>query len=371
MISAFAWQGRICATRFCVSYATCSTVTELYKTTVQKFIQHSISEPEESARYLLSHAANIEYRLSVFKSNGNRILNKQQLATLETCVHRRLAREPIQYIIGNWDFYGFEVKCRPPVLIPRPETEQLVDLILSNVKKEKLRILDIGCGSGVIGIALLTQLPHATCVSIDIDSTAVTLTRENVENVLCRDCSKAEAGTSPDGQWHCCRVAVQRSCVADFCSSQDVIGKFDLIVSNPPYIPSADLLGLAPEVRVFESPLALDGGRDGLDVVRQVLALTSGLLSARGTRELWMEVSHTHPEAIRHLLTDGYGLCGGGSVLEEGRGAEEVNPPDSVQMVEQKSQLEGQGISSGYGYEFVEGLQDGYGSPRFVRLRAL
>jgi release factor glutamine methyltransferase len=146
-----------------------------------------------------------------------------------------------------------------------------------------LKILDIGCGTGVIGLALLSQLPHASCVAIDVNPLAVTLSERNSENLL-----------TDKSRYNC-------SCQSfnDLLSSGAYINSFDIIVSNPPYISTADMPGLDDEVRLYEDANALDGGEDGMSLIRDIIANSDSLLKSESAfRQLWMEVDRKHPDEI-------------------------------------------------------------------------
>lgn len=282
---------------------------------------NGVPEADISARMMLCDITKIGYRMSDFNNNQEIVLTAANLSQLSEYCRLRNNRTPLQYVIGNWDFYGFTVLCKPPVLIPRPETEELVEKILnSNLLqnlKRSVRILDVGAGTGVIGIALLSQLSTATCDALDINEVAVTLATRNSELVLREDSHRYN-----------CRL----QSFMDFAVSEDSFGLYDIIVSNPPYIPSEDLKRLEPEVVKFEDSVALDGGEDGLDMVRDLILNTQKLLNPTGTRELWIEVSDTHPSVIEEWM-----------------------------------QTEGAHSDA---FEFIEGIVDFAGNPRFVRLRA-
>eukprot|EP00602_Paraphysomonas_sp_CaronLab_P005218 CAMPEP_0185037392 /NCGR_PEP_ID=MMETSP1103-20130426/31726_1 /TAXON_ID=36769 /ORGANISM="Paraphysomonas bandaiensis, Strain Caron Lab Isolate" /LENGTH=302 /DNA_ID=CAMNT_0027575345 /DNA_START=142 /DNA_END=1050 /DNA_ORIENTATION=- len=300
---------------------------------MKSFKASNVPEVEHSARYLLCEAAGINYTWSAFQSSLDMTLSDHQVKRMESHCTRRIAREPIQYIIGNWDFRGRVFQCASPVLIPRPETEEMVDLIISSEILRDIKrpsILDIGSGSGVIGVSLLAEIPSSNCVAIDPHPSAVSLSHKNASTILCSTCSYSQC---PEGI-QCCRYTTLQCDIQTMCSSssteyQQYIGSFDLLVSNPPYIPSTDIPDLEPEVRIHESELALDGGPDGLDIIRSIVQLSPSLLSSSGTKELWMEVSPTHPQAIEESL----------ELLPDCR------------------------------YTFVEGIKDMYGRPRFVRLK--
>ena len=209
--------------------------------------------------------------------------SKVDWMTFRSWVERRAQREPVQYILGTWPFYPLpkELLMRPPVLIPRPETEELVDRIINQYgHSHPKRLVDFGSGSGAIVVSLLHAFPAATAVAVDPSLEAVALTRENA-----RRCSVES------------RLSVHHSSSIDWAST--CTQSFDLIVSNPPYIPTAEIPGLQIDVRDFEDHSALDGGLDGLDIVAEVLrsARQVGLPGAR----IYLEVHHTHPSLFEAL----------------------------------------------------------------------
>jgi len=219
-------------------------------------------------------------------------LSEQQQQQLARYCTQRAERMPVQYIIGNWDFFGLELECRPPVLIPRPETEELVERILSSSSSTlatSLHILDVGAGTGAIGLALLSQMKTSSCVAIDLSADAVALARRNAQAVLPAHSSS---------QYSCLEMSF-----ADYCASGRGRGQFDLVVSNPPYIPQDEMLELEPEVAQYEDRRALYGGSDGLDVVRELLQDAGALLKGPGC-EMWLEVARRHPDMIERLLAD-------------------------------------------------------------------
>eukprot|EP01041_Mallomonas_annulata_P004035 gene4035-8033_t len=269
------------------------TILGAYNKAYKSLVNANISEPEDSARLLVSDAAEIGYRRSSFYKNQDNVLSLVQMDIVDKHVNRRLQQVPVQYIIGNWDFYGFTLKCNPPVLIPRPETEELVERILSSKILQNIespRILDIGAGSGAIGIALLTQLPRAQCTALDISATATSLANDNAVLVLKENTHRYK-----------CIHQSFHSYYMEMASSKNM-PKYDLIVSNPPYIPTNEMETLDLEVRLYEDKLALDGGIDGLDIVREIIELSPNLLRSDGPREVWMEVSSSHPEHLQRCI---------------------------------------------------------------------
>jgi release factor glutamine methyltransferase len=177
-------------------------------------------------------------------------------------VDRRAAREPLSHILGTVGFWTLELEVSPDVLTPRPDTETIVEAALEAVsdRSAPLRLLDIGTGSGAIVLALLSELPNATGVATDISPAALAVARRNAERNGLRD-----------------RISFKQTSWAD-----GVEGPFDLVVSNPPYIASAVIETLEPEVKDHEPRLALDGGPDGLAPYPHLLAEAKRLLRPRG-----------------------------------------------------------------------------------------
>jgi release factor glutamine methyltransferase len=182
-------------------------------------------------------------------------------ARIEEFAARRAAREPLSRIVGKREFWGLTLAIAPQVLDPRPETETIVDAtlrLLGGQREERLRVLDLGVGSGALLCALLIEFVHARGVGVDISSGAADVARRNIEA-----CGLAGRAKIRVGDW-----------------TKGLDGRFDLIVSNPPYVPSAELSRLPREVRNFDPRLALDGGKDGLDAYRRILPEARSLLAA-------------------------------------------------------------------------------------------
>lgn len=216
-----------------------------------------------SARALLSHATGLSH-LELY-TMFDRPLSMGERDILRDVVARRGRGEPIQYICGTAPFRHLTVKVRPPVLIPRPETEILVDEVLRHIACEEAPIVaDIGCGSGCVACSVATEAPASTLWATDISFDACHLARENV------------AACGVEGS-----VSVVE-CDLDAGIPSDLRGRFSAIASNPPYIPDAVMETLPAEVKDHESPLALAGGADGLDVFRRLLACAHTWLQPGG-----------------------------------------------------------------------------------------
>ncbi len=191
--------------------------------------------------------------------NYDRPLQADELAAYRQLVGRRSRREPLQYILGRAEFWSLTFKVGPAVLIPRPDTEVLVEEALRRVRADGT-ILDVGTGSGAVAVALASELPAARLVGIDVSDAALQVAAENARHIGVAD-----------------QVDLQQIDLACLPT-----GPFDLIVANPPYIPEADLAGLMPEVRDHEPALALAGGDDGLDCYRLLAGQTATRLKPGG-----------------------------------------------------------------------------------------
>jgi len=318
---------------------------EAFESAVAYLKSKNIPEPDLSARYLLSSVVGIGYRYSDFEKyiRKGHMMTNAQLLDYESLIKRREAREPIQYLIGDWDFYGLTLHCESPVLIPRPETEELVEMVLSSVsslttssssstsastfvdtaknssQKPSIRFLDVGSGTGAIGIALLSRLKYAECVAIDINPTAVNLSNKNAAaHSLTDPIDTSESTvanlTSSSSLSQILSSTFRYKCLptsfSEFVSlasqfTPPMTQTFDVIVSNPPYISSNEMLTLDPEVKDHEDPRALDGGTDGLNVIREIVANAHLLLRPDGPREVWLEVSSSHTSLIiENLVRD-------------------------------------------------------------------
>lgn len=194
---------------------------------------------------------------------GDVPVDEAALAAVEARVDRRLAGEPVARILGEKEFWSLPFRLSDETLVPRPDTETLVEAALSALgtrRGARLRVLDLGIGSGAILAALLSELPQAFGVGVDRSAGAAGTARDNLARL-----GLAARSVVRIGDW-----------------AQDLEGPFDLVVSNPPYIPSGDLPALEREVRLFDPAPALDGGADGLDAYRAILAALPSLLAPQG-----------------------------------------------------------------------------------------
>ncbi len=235
---------------------------------------------KSSARWLLSAATGLS-RMELF-TNYDKPLSKDELSELRGMIQRRAAGEPVQYITGKSPFRTIEVNVGAGVLIPRPETEVLVGEALAYVPKdEDSLVLDLCCGSGCIACAVATERPKAQVLAADISPVAVEITQKNVNDLSLQD-----------------RVQVFEGDLLE-AVPKEFHGFVDVIVTNPPYIPTTVCETLPAEVGEFEPRLALDGGEDGLDIFRAILAGSQDILAPGGV--LAAELHETCLEAAQEL----------------------------------------------------------------------
>jgi release factor glutamine methyltransferase len=217
-----------------------------------------VSSAPLDADLMLEHATSMP-RLRRM-AMGDDLVGEPAALAFETFVRRRSRREPLQHVLGSAGFLDMDLQVDARVLVPRPETEQLVLMASACVMaKAPARILDLGTGSGCIALALAGRHPVAEVVGVDVSSSALEVARENARRLGMEDRVRwVEGDAFRDGAW----------------SSEGLmgLGSFDLVVSNPPYIPTAEIPGLEPEVRDHDPRLALDGGADGLGPYRALAA---------------------------------------------------------------------------------------------------
>ncbi|MDR0495633.1 MAG: peptide chain release factor N(5)-glutamine methyltransferase [Treponema sp.] len=197
---------------------------------------------------------------------ASRPLAEESLAAFNSLIKRRLAGECVAYITGKKEFYGLEFLVNPSVLVPRPDTETLVEAALQKLKNENqpLRVLDLCTGSGAIAVALKHEMPELEVWAADISAAALETARTNAARLLTA------------GKVHFCHGDLFDAL------NRGMENSFHIIISNPPYIPGAAIAGLSPEVRM-EPILALDGGNDGLDVIKRIVSQAPQFLCPGGS----------------------------------------------------------------------------------------
>ncbi len=237
------------------------TLYAVYREAIKMLQDCGIENPEFDAQQLVSYC--FGYNKTGLLMNSGTVVDEVKLILFNDCVRRRCGNEPLQYIIGMWDFYKYSFKVGEGVLIPRPETELLVDFAVEKINKEGFKVVfDICCGSGCIGLSVAKACPQVKVYCLDVSDKALEYTRKNKELLSCDN------------------VTVIKS---DVLESTSFIGlpRPDIILSNPPYIPSAEIPELQKEV-LFEPVLALDGGDDGLVFYRRLSDIWYPLINRGG-----------------------------------------------------------------------------------------
>ena len=254
------------------------SIAEALKEAAQTLDHAGVVEARREASSLLSHITGRDRTFLI--SHAEDRLDDRELRDFAAAIGRRSAGEPAQYITGVQDFYGRSFRVTRDVLIPRPETELLVEAALG-VMPAKAVVCDVGTGSGCIAVTLLCERADARAVAIDISEAALLVARENAQNQS---------------------VQERLDLVVSDCFSQldRTTEPFDLIVSNPPYVSAAALPGLQREVRDFEPLVALTAGQDGLSVIRRLLTEAPEFLKANG--HLLLEIGFDQGERVRDLV---------------------------------------------------------------------
>lgn len=258
------------------------TIEAARRALTARFRDQQIDSAELDARILVGAVLGLD--LTGLITSASRPVTPEQAARLEDFARRRLAGEPVARLLGRREFWGLPLQLSAETLVPRPDTETVVELALEMVRDapasdRALRIADIGTGSGAILLALLSELPHAWGIGTDISAAALRTARSNAANL----------GFEGRAVFVTCDYAAALS------------AGFDLIVSNPPYIRSAEIAGLAREVRDHDPHRALDGGMLGLDAYRALVPQAARLLAPGGV--LVVEVGQGQSGEVEGLMT--------------------------------------------------------------------
>jgi release factor glutamine methyltransferase len=229
----------------------------------REFRQGGLDAPELDARIIVGHVLGLDH--TALAAQSDRVLAAEEAGAIAALSARRLAREPVARILGRKEFWGLPFKLNAETLLPRPETETVVEAALAALDREnrtsqELRIVDLGTGSGALLLALLSELPRACGIGTDISFAALRCARDNA----------AAFGLSTRASFVAC----------DYGTA--LRGPVDVLVSNPPYVARADIAGLQPEVRDFDPRAALDGGLDGLDGYRAIAPQARDMLAPDG-----------------------------------------------------------------------------------------
>ena len=261
------------------------TYNEIYLDTRRQLRAAGVKAHDLEARLIVAHAAG-KTSEELIRSSRLFVPAGSIIRAVNTMVQRRLAGEPVAYIVGEWEFYGIPIIVNENVLIPRIDTELLAAEAIKMIRQRggKLRILDLCAGSGCVGLAIAVHAPGSRIVLADSSDKALAMCRANMlRNNISRNVTAIE-------------VDVLETPPA-------LLGTFDMIVSNPPYIPTGDLLGLDPSVRDYEPVCALDGGPDGLYFYRAIVTNWISLLKEDG--QILLECGAGQSQTVRDILHDG------------------------------------------------------------------
>ncbi|MGD8958732.1 MAG: peptide chain release factor N(5)-glutamine methyltransferase [Desulfobacteraceae bacterium] len=261
------------------------TILKLLVWTTSYFKSHGIESPRADAEILLAHTLGSQ-RITLY-AHHDQPLNPDELQGFKNFIKRRAAREPVAYIVGQKGFWSLDLTVTPDVLIPRPETECLVERALEFLPRDAaagaLRVLELGTGSGAIVLALAKERPAHRFYALDRSAAALAVARRNARRAGLQD-----------------RVHFWAANWGDALRPGRAL--FDLIVSNPPYVPAVDIAGLQPEIGRFEPRQALDGGPDGLRELGRIIRQVPSFLKPGG--RLLLEIGCDQAQALRALAAD-------------------------------------------------------------------
>lgn len=259
------------------------TILELIQWTTSYFTSHDIDSPRTTAEIFLAEVLNIN-RIDLYLQY-DRPLISSELEAFKVLIKRRVQREPVAYIMGHKEFWSMDLKVTSDVLIPRPETECLVEAVLDHLPNEgnanKKKVIDLGTGSGAIVLALASQCPVHLFFASDLSMKALAVASENAEYHGLKDRVHFFSG-----DW--------------FYPLKDKVVFFDLIVSNPPYIRSGDIEKLEPEVGDYEPRIALESEIDGLGAIRHIIHNAHTYLNSGGY--LLLEIDHYQKDDVLQLV---------------------------------------------------------------------
>lgn len=256
------------------------TILEAVNSAAEHLNKKNVKSARLNAELLLAHVLNIK-RMQLYLSYDTP-LKKNEIDLYRELLLRRSKSEPLQYIIGKVEFYGLELEVNSSVLIPRAETELLVEEIINSFPKEKeINILEIGCGSGNISIVLASNFSNSHIKAIDISDSAIELSNKNA-------------------RLNCVAEKISFLKVDVFNDLSKNFSNFDLIVSNPPYVSSEDFNKLEPELRLYEPHIALTDGLDGLSFYRRISEQSQFILKQKG--KIFFEIGFGQADAVKKIL---------------------------------------------------------------------
>jgi release factor glutamine methyltransferase len=253
------------------------TAAEVRRALTAKFHAAGLDSPDLDSRILIGHALGLDH--AALAAAATRRLGADEENAIAALASRRLTGEPVARILGYKEFWSLPLRVDAATLVPRPETETVVEAALAAIdvggpRSRKLRIVDLGTGSGALILALLSELPNAFGIATDTSTKALVVARDNAR-----------------------RLALSRAGFIACNMAAALRGPFDAIVSNPPYIASDDIASLAPDVRDFDPHLALDGGTDGLHFYRAIAAAAPALLAPGGVLVVELGIGQAEPVA--------------------------------------------------------------------------
>ena len=237
---------------------------------------HNIHSHELDAQLILSNLMKVKREF--FITNNEAPVSEKIMEKYNIAIKRRIKREPVAYITGKKEFWSEDFIVNYSTLVPRPETELLIYKIINFFNNKRINILDLGTGSGCILLSILKELNFSRGTGIDISSKAIETAKANSKNLNLGNRTKFRV----------------------FDLNKYNVGKYDLIVSNPPYIPSRDIKNLSKDIVNYEPLTALDGGVDGLDLIKKVIYKSNHLLKRKGL--LALEIGHNQYKRVSEIL---------------------------------------------------------------------
>jgi release factor glutamine methyltransferase len=256
------------------------TVLEVIKLSTEYLQKKGVESPRVNAEILLAEILKCK-RLDLYLA-FDKPLAEKELSDYREAIRKRGLRIPLQYIVGSVEFYGLKILVNENVLIPRPETELLVEKIINEAEKSvNIKILDIGVGSGNISISILKNLPNANVVAIDISELSLKVAKQNAELNSLQD-----------------RIDFKLCDIMN--DSLNDLGKFDIIVSNPPYVSETDFDNLEPELKMFEPKIALTDNSNGISFYKKIIEVSDKILKKPG--KLFFELGMGQSMQVKTLF---------------------------------------------------------------------